>query len=108
MKILDQVENILKASHAARNSDKELLIIYMMKFGMGLTSRQIELFKKMPSVETIRRSRQIIQEQGKYPADPEVDKARFEKYKQVKDGIHYVEPEELLEKQGIRVLPWGQ
>lgn len=85
MKVVDQVENILKASHKARNSDKELLIIYMQKFGLELTPRQVELFKEMPSTETIRRVRQQLQMEGKYPASEEVDNARFEKYKEVKD-----------------------
>lgn len=108
MKILEQVENIMKFSHAARNSDKELLVIYMQKFGLDLTPRQVELFKKMPSVETIRRSRQIIQEQGKYPADPAVDEARFKKYQEVKYNIKQEEPEKLLEAQGYKVLEWGE
>lgn len=36
MKTSFRVENILQASRAARNSDKELLIIYMQKSGMNL------------------------------------------------------------------------
>lgn len=89
MKISDQVEGILRVSQAARNSDKELLIIYMAKFGLGLTKEQEDKFRKMPSVETIRRTRQALQEHGKYPADPEVEEQRFEKYRRVKQNIKY-------------------
>lgn len=107
MKISQQVENILKVSTQARNSDKELIILYMQKFGMELSDKQIKKFREMPSTETIRRVRQQLQEQGKYPASPEVDKARFEKYKEVKANIKSGSTEELLEGQGYKVLPWG-
>lgn len=89
MKISDQVEAILKYSRAARNSDRELLIIYMQKYGMELTDKQIELFRKMPSTETIRRTRQSLQEKGLYPADQVVDEARFQKFKKVREEIRY-------------------
>lgn len=108
MKISQQVENILKASREARNSDKELLIIYMQKFGMELTPKQIALFKKMPSTETIRRTRQQLQQEGKYPADESVDQARFDKFKEVKQNIKYETPESLLETMGYKVLPFGE
>ena len=108
MKISERVENILKASVAARNSDKELLIIYMQKSGMELTPKQIELFKEMPAMETIRRVRQNLQEQGKYPASQKVEEARYKKYQQVKQNISYQEPEKLLEAQGYKILEWGE
>lgn len=53
MKTSDRVEYILQASKSARNSDKELLIIYMQKSGMNLSPQQIEVFRDMPSAETI-------------------------------------------------------
>lgn len=108
MKIGEQVENILKASHAARNSDKELLILYMQKFGMALTSEQVALFRKMPSVETIRRTRQQLQEQGKYEADESVNEARYKKYTETRGSLNHKKPEEILETMGYTVLPWGQ
>lgn len=108
MKISQQIENILKLVPATRDSDKELLIIYMQKSGMELTNKQIKLFKEMPSTETIRRTRQSLQEQGKYQASPEVDRARFEKFKQVRSEITDKSPEELLEARGYRVVPYEQ
>lgn len=107
MKIKQQVENILKVSSVARNDDKELLIIYMQKSGMGLTPRQIEVYRKMPSVETIRRTRQQIQENGAYLASPAVEQARFERNMAMKNMVRDEEPETILEQQGYRVLPWG-
>lgn len=76
MTISNRVEAILKASKDARNSDTMLQIIYMQKAGMNLTQHQIELFKSLPSMETLRRTRQKIQEGGKYPADKQVKKQR--------------------------------
>jgi hypothetical protein len=81
------VENILRASHAARNSDFELWLVYAAKSGLELSERQISVLRDMPSFETIRRTRQKLQEQGLYPADPSVDKRRFEKFKQVRQTI---------------------
>lgn len=108
MKVTDQVENILRVSQKARNSDKELMIIYMQKFGMELSEKQIDLFRQMPAFETIRRIRQKLQEEGKYPASKEVDNARFEKYKQVRGEIGVGDPEQLLEAKGYRVIPFGE
>lgn len=108
MKISQQVENILKVSREARNSDKELLIIYMQKFGMNLSEEQKDTFRNMPSTETIRRTRQQLQQECKYPADESVDQARFDKFKEVKQNIKYESPESLLEAQGYKVLPFGE
>lgn len=104
MKILDQVTNILKASHKARNSDVELLLIYFQKFGMNLTPEQEATFRKMPSVETIRRTRQAIQERGDYRADEAVEEARYQQFKDVKQNIQSESPEALLEKRGYRLV----
>lgn len=116
MNISERVKNILKAVPATRSSDKELLIVYMQKAGMDLTPSQIALFKDLPSMETIRRVRQKIQENGELLANPEVEKARFEKYKQTKGAIGVTNPseaEELLDgtlvlPDGRKVLPYGQ
>lgn len=104
MTIAQRVENILRASKAARNSDTELQIIYMQKSGMNLSEAQKQKFRELPHMETIRRTRQKLQEQGKYPADEEVNEARFEKYKQVKQNINYDSPEQLLEARGYRIV----
>jgi hypothetical protein len=108
MKINERVENILKVSRSARNSDKALLLIYMERSGIILTAEQKEIFNKLPAFETITRIRRILQEQGKYEPDHHVLEARYEKYKTVKEGIHYEDPEKLLESKGYRVLPFGE
>lgn len=76
MTLTQQVSNILAVSRQARNSDKELQILYMQKFGMNLSQKQIDTFREMPSLESIRRVRQKLQEQGEYPADQNIKKER--------------------------------
>ena len=97
VRIKDRVENILKVSRAARNSDKDLLVIYMQKSGMELTPKQIEIFKRMPSMETIRRVRQSLQEKGQYLASEEVETARFNLYQKMKYKSPQDEVAEILE-----------
>lgn len=86
MRVSEQVENLLKYLPKCRSSDKELFIAYMQRFGMELTKDQEDKFRKMPSMETIRRSRQLIQEQGKYPASEQMDTLRHEKYKEMRQN----------------------
>lgn len=108
MTVNQRIENILRVSRAARNSDKELWLIYAQKSGMMLSEAQQKIFRAMPSFETIRRTRQKIQELGKYLADPAIEKQRYEKFKQVRENINYETPEELLERQGYKILPFGE
>lgn len=109
MKVKEQVENILKYVAKTRDSDKELYIIYMQKSGMELSERQIEKFRKLPSLETIRRTRQQLQEEGKYLATPEVEKERYRKFKEMRGNIMYHDdPEKILESQGKVILPYGK
>lgn len=108
MTIKQRVENILRASRMARNSDTELQIIYMQKSGMNLSQEQQQKFRELPSMETIRRIRQKLQEEGKYPADAEVEEARYQKFKELKQNIQTDDVEKLLESQGYRILPYGE
>ncbi len=103
-----RVEAILKAVPKTRDSDKELQIIYWQKAGLELTDRQIAKLRQMPSSDTITRIRRKLQEQGKYPASESVNNARYEKYKSVRENINHESPEQLLERQGVVVLPWGE
>jgi hypothetical protein len=102
MKTRDRVENILKVSQASRNSDTELLIIYMQKSGMELTPKQKEIFRTLPSMETITRVRRQLQEQGKYEATQEIQEARYQKMKEHQE--EYGDPYAHLEKLGLRIV----
>lgn len=87
MKISDKVIQILKDSPEARNSDRELLVQYMQVEGMNLSPKQIEIFKDMASPETIRRTRQSLQEDGRFLATDRVRRARRFKSYEVQQRI---------------------
>lgn len=76
----------------------------MQKSGLDLTPAQVQKIRDLPAFETITRVRRVLQEQGKYPASEEVEQARFEKYKNVRNNINYKSPEQVLEEQGYRIV----
>lgn len=95
MTITQRVENILRFSRSARNSDVELQIIYMQKAGMSLSQQQIRVFKNLPSMETIRRIRQKLQEQGKYEADYPIKSVRHSKSLEMQQNVPSAKPERI-------------
>jgi hypothetical protein len=106
MTIKERVENLLKASVKARNSDIELLILYMQKSGMELSEKQIEIFRKMPSAETITRIRRKLQEEGKYEASDAVNQARYDKMKEYQESFNKLagDPIAQLAKLGYKIV----
>lgn len=60
------VRDILKNNPATRNSDFDLLFAVWKESGVELTTYQTEMIRKSFSPETIRRTRQKIQENGEY------------------------------------------
>jgi hypothetical protein len=70
------VERILEWYPETRNSDKKLLLRYYDQHGLHLTEEQADIFLSIKSPETIRRTRQKIQESGKYPATENVRRTR--------------------------------
>lgn len=93
--ISDRVRYVLGEYEHTRNSDKELLVVYMQKSGMNLTKEQIKIFRSMPSMEAIRRVRQKIQENGEYlPAD-EVRRERLLKAKAMQITTPLGKPERI-------------
>ena len=106
MTITQRVENILRLVPKTRDSDTELLLVYMQKAGLNLTDAQVAKFRDLPSFETITRVRRELQEHDRYPASPEVEKARFDKFKEVRGSIKGESAEKLLEQQGYKILPY--
>jgi hypothetical protein len=82
-----RVEAILEYMPATRSDDKLLCVIFLQKAGLGLTDAQIKAFYKMDDLWTVRRCRQKIQEEGKYPPTPEVEADRYKKFKHVRATI---------------------
>jgi hypothetical protein len=73
-----EVARILATDYKSRNDDKRLMLRVWQEEGLGLTDRQREMFMsdKISSPETIRRTRQKLQEEGKFKAAKEVFNAR--------------------------------
>lgn len=94
MNVADKVRFILSHSTAARNSDKRLMVYFMQKEGMNLSDEQIRAFYDMPSPETIRRTRQKIQEAGEYvPTIREVAERRKLKSWEMQQNMPGAKPE---------------
>jgi len=103
MTIKQRIKRILQDSREARNSDTELWLIYAQQEDLRLTERQKDIIRDMPSMETLRRTRQIIQNtEGSMRPDPTVDRARYSKYRAMRHNIHDEEPAQILQP-GI---PW--
>lgn len=97
MKISDVVESTLAHYEAARSNDRLLLIQVWEAQGFIMTPEQKAKFMELPSAETIRRVRQKIQEEGKYPANEYVRKQRKFKGMQVQQIIPKTKSEKVEE-----------
>lgn len=95
MRIADNVRRILATSVAARNSDRELLIAYMDLCNMGLSPMQKDKFRNMPSMETIRRTRQALQAKGLYLANPRIAKERHFKAMTIQQRVSTTKPDKI-------------
>lgn len=95
MTTTDRIKAILSASEAARNSDTALWLIYAQKSGLNLSSEQVEVFKNMPSPETIRRTRQKIQEEGHYLPSATVGRERKLRSYVMRQNIPGAKPEKV-------------
>lgn len=64
------VERILQNEPATRSNDKLLILRVWENYGMGFSDSQRRTFlsDRLPSPETIRRTRQKLQAEGKYTA----------------------------------------
>ena len=71
------VKSVLRDNKETRNSDKRLLIEIWKIQGLNLTDEQERMFMKCASPESIRRSRQRIQEMGFYESYEPVRQARL-------------------------------
>ena len=84
MTITQTVNTILRDHPASRNSDKVLILEVFARYGFRLTPIQEDKFFDLPSVETVRRVRQKIQESGKYLADKPIHNQRHFKSLQMR------------------------
>lgn len=87
MKTNDLVEKILAEKPETRDNDRLLMLYVWKNQGLHLNDMQIAAFKQAASPESIRRTRQKLQEQGKYRASEQVEQERYERYVETKDAI---------------------
>ena len=74
-----QIKEILKEYPETRDSDKLLILKVWESEGLFLSDDQRETFLKLTSSETIRRTRQRLQEQGYYKSTQRVKDIRMAK-----------------------------
>jgi hypothetical protein len=75
--VMQRTEQLLTEEPATRNSDKILIVRYLNKFH-GINDIHQILCQDVPSFETIRRSRQRIQAQGRCLPVKDVEEQRAE------------------------------
>lgn len=91
------IEDTLKRYPETRNSDRKLILKVWSRQKWNFREHFDEFFiHQAISPETIRRTRQKLQQEGKYKADEAVDEARFDKYLKTKHNIAYTTPGELF------------
>ena len=106
------VEMCLRDYPETRDSDRKLLVKVWEHCGFYLSEAQRYKFFGIASPESIRRTRQKIQESGKYPASERVSKSRRLKSLIVQQNIHTIKPEKTdnvleLDVKPIRKTQWG-
>jgi hypothetical protein len=74
-KVEDKVAYILENDPASRDSDRVLIVEYLKTFHKAKTIDDL-LRKDVPSMESIRRTRQKLQSLGLYPSQKHIEKAR--------------------------------
>lgn len=76
---------------------------------MDLDARQVQKFRDMPSLETLRRVRQKIQEGGKYKASKKVEDSRKFKAMQMQQQAPSFSADNLEKTlSGQTILPWNE
>src|ERR1035437_7854235 len=75
----DQIKEILKDYPETRDSDKLLILKVWESEGLFLSDDRRDTFLKLTASETIRRSRQRLQEQGYYKSTQRVKDIRMKK-----------------------------
>lgn len=76
MKLNNTIEHILSNYPEARDSDRYLILKVWEAYGLYLSEAQKDKFMSCPSTESIRRTRQKLQERGKYKASERVARQR--------------------------------
>lgn len=82
MRLLNKVEGILRDNPHTRDSDKSLLLSVWSIEGLHLDEKQRVAFMGCSTAESVTRCRRALK--AHYPATPEVDARRYDKFVQYK------------------------
>jgi len=91
--VADKVEHILERYPFTRDCDIDLIgVVYVKCYGISRDEPLKEVLNKikngyLPAFESIRRSRQKIQESGKYPASEKIAKLRAKNEKEIQKDL---------------------
>ena len=97
MKLNNTIEHVLTNYPEARDSDRYLILKVWEAYGLYLSESQKDKFMGCPSTESIRRTRQKLQERGKYKASERVSRHRRIKSYVVQQNAPIASPEHLGE-----------
>jgi hypothetical protein len=89
------IEQTLRDNPGTRNSDRKLILEVWRRQGFELTAYQEEMFWRVGSAESIRRTRQKLQEKGLFLATEPIQKERARRGLKTRAIIVNVEPERL-------------
>jgi hypothetical protein len=81
------VERVLSQKPEARDDDKLLMLEIWEMQGLCFSETQKKAFRRASSPESIRRTRQKLQEEGQYKASKEVEEQRYQMYVEARDAI---------------------
>ena len=84
---MNLVEQMLKNFPDTRNSDIRLILAVWTREGLELSPEQYAKIQKCSNPESIRRTRQKLQENGKYLAQADIKDARMKKEVKVRQGL---------------------
>lgn len=97
MKLNNTIEHVLTNYPEARDSDRYLILKVWEAYGLYLSEDQKDRFIACPSTESIRRTRQRLQERGKYKASDRVSRHRRIKSYVMQQNAPKASPERLGE-----------
>lgn len=109
MNLTPTIRSILRDNLLARDSDHELIIQVLIRKGFAPTKRQLEILREL-SFESIRRTRQKLQQAGEFLPSPRVAKQRKLKGMITSQRIVKTKAEnidKLIREQPLP-LPWGK
>lgn len=107
MRLTPIIEDILRNNPKARDSDSELNIQVLLRMGVYLSDSQIDKLREI-NFESIRRTRQKLQQQGKYLPSERVARQRRLKSMIIQQNAPTAKPErvEYLINDQPEAIPW--